>query len=134
MIAQNDIFEQVKKVLLRRADLKLVIVYGSVVTEAFRNTSDVDIAVLLENPMDADDKLDLLGELSNVLKRDVDLVDLYKLNGVLLKQILTKGVIIFKLNDSFVYKLLKRMIYNQSDFMPYYHREVKNRVEDFING
>ena len=64
----------------------------------------------------------------------MDLVDLNRISGVLLKQVLTKGKIIYRKSDDAVYRLLKRMIYNQSDFMPCYNRAVKRRIEEFVNG
>jgi len=131
---QTELIENVRQLLLRYAGVRLVIIYGSAVTESFRGQSDIDIAVLFEEPLTPDQKMTLLGELALALRREIDLVDLYKLNGVLLKQILLKGVIVYKQSDHVLYKLLQRMIYNQSDFMPFYQREMKNRVEQFING
>ena len=131
---QSEIIEQVKKTLENCLGVELVIVYGSAVTNSFRSDSDVDVAVLFEKSLSPDTKIDLLGKLSIVLRRSVDLVDLNAVNGTLLKQILTKGRIVYKKNDAAVYRLLKRMIYNQSDFMPYYNRAVKKRVEEFTNG
>lgn len=111
-----------------------MIVYGSVVTDSFSHQSDIDIAVLFDEPLTPDQKMTLLGELAVALRREIDLVDLYKLHGTLLQQILTKGVIVYQQSDLVLYKLLKRMIYNQSDFMPLYRREMKKRVEQFVNG
>jgi len=131
---QNSLTDPIRQILESYSGLQLIIVYGSAVTESFRKDSDIDIAVLFDKPLDPELKLELLGKLAVALKREIDLVDLFKLNGVLLKQILTKGQIIFKTNDNAVYKLLKRMIYNQSDFMPYYNKAVRRRVEEFIDG
>jgi len=131
---QIELIENIRQLLLQYEGVRLVIVYGSSVTELFREQSDIDIAVLFEEPLTPDQKMTLLGELASALRREIDLVDLYKLNGVLLKQILSKGVIVYKQSDHVLYKLLQRMIYNQSDFMPFYQREMKNRVEQFING
>lgn len=134
MNPQTEIIDQVKQTLAPYPGLRLIIVYGSVTTGSFTEASDVDIAVLFDVPLTAEVKISLLGALVTALKREIDLVDLYSLSGVLLKQILTKGRIIYRKDHDAVYRLLKRMIYNQSDFMPCYNRAVKRRVEEFIYG
>lgn len=131
---QTELIENVRQILLRHRGVRLVIIYGSAVTESFRDQSDIDIAVLFDKPLTAEQKMTLLGELAIALRREIDLVDLYQLYGPLLQQILTKGVIAYQQNDNVLYQLLKRMIYNQSDFMPLYRREIKKRVEQFVNG
>lgn len=131
---QTELIENVRQILLRHRGVRLVIIYGSAVTDSFSNQSDIDIAVLFDKPLTAEQKMTLLGELAIALRREIDLVDLYQLYGPLLQQILTKGVIAYQQNDNVLYQLLKRMIYNQSDFMPLYRREMKKRVEQFVNG
>ncbi len=131
---QNNLTDSIRQILEAYSGLQLIIVYGSAVTESFRNESDIDIAVLFDQPLDPELKLELLGKLAVALKREIDLVDLFKLNGVLLKQILTKGQIIYKRSDNAVCQLLKRMIYNQSDFMPYYNKAIRRRVQEFVDG
>ena len=57
--------------------LRAVYLFGSVVTEHFTEDSDIDVAVLTSEPMDALLRWKLIQQLAIALNRDVDLVDLF---------------------------------------------------------
>lgn len=120
---------------LKEADgVLLVIVYGSAATDTMRKDSDVDVAILCRTALAKEEKLALSQMLCERLRREVDLVDLHTISGVLLKQILTKGKIVIKKDANAYGNLLQKMIYNQQDYMPYYHRALRERIERFVNG
>lgn len=99
-----------------------------------RPNSDVDIALLFDHPLDAEQKMTLMSRLESELGRDVDLVDLFALNGTILKQVLTKGRVLIQTTSGALAKLTQRMIYNQTDMMPYVSRTLIERQRRFIHG
>ncbi|MGM0601032.1 MAG: type VII toxin-antitoxin system MntA family adenylyltransferase antitoxin [Candidatus Rifleibacteriota bacterium] len=127
---QNDkIVNQIKKVLENEKSLCLAILYGSYANGKVHPQSDVDIAVLYDYPLNAPQKNDLLCKLGDKLHKEIDLTDLYNLNGTILQQILCKGRLVIEKQPSKYENLVKRMIYNQADMMPLVQREQKNRLK-----
>ena len=75
--------------------LRAVYLFGSVVTEHFTEDSDIDIAVLTFEPMDALLRWELIQQLAIALNRDVDLVDLSTASTVMQFQVVSTGERIF---------------------------------------
>lgn len=72
-----------------------IYLFGSVVTEHFTADSDIDVAVLTSEPMDALLRWKLLQQLAIVLNRDVDLVDLSTASTVMQFQVVSTGERVF---------------------------------------
>ncbi|NWK55157.1 nucleotidyltransferase domain-containing protein [Verrucomicrobiaceae bacterium N1E253] len=134
----NEIAEQiaasVESVLHGEPEIKLVILYGSVARGKMRCNSDVDLAVLFDHPLSAEEKMKLVEKLAETLGKEVDLVDLHSLNGTILRKILCEGRVIYRDGSGSLARLLQRMIYNQTDMMPYTLRTLKERQRTFIHG
>lgn len=129
-----DIAARVKAVLCDESGLTLAILYGSAATGRMQAGSDVDIAVLFDRPLSAEQKMTLISRLERELHREVDLVDLFSLNGTILKQILSKGRVLVQTKPGGLAGLVQRMIYNQADMMPYVTRTLIERQKRFVHG
>ena len=123
-----------KEMLLMEPGLKLALLHGSVATGRMRAGSDVDLAVLFDHPLTADEKVDLTSRLELGLLRTVDLVDLFALNGTILKQVLCGGKVLVRQRQEDMAALVGRMIYNQADVMPYVRRTLIERQKRFAHG
>jgi predicted nucleotidyltransferase len=130
----QQIADRAREVLQSVPGLRLAFLYGSAAAGRLRGDSDVDVAVLLDRPLDADEKMKLMACLESGLSRPVDLVDLFTLNGAILKQILCKGRVLVKKQSEDLAALLQRMTYNQADMMPYVYRTLNERQERFVHG
>jgi len=129
-----DVIDRVISELKDIEVLKLAVVYGSAASGTMQKGSDVDVAVLFGRAIDVEQKIQLKDRLERVLMRDVDLVDLSGLSGTLLKQILCKGRVVINKDSQALADLYKRMIYNQTDMMPYVIRTLEERQQRFLNG
>ncbi len=69
----------------------MAIVFGSLARGEARRDSDVDVAVQLPTPLDADRKMQLTADIAAMTGRPVDLVDLRTVGEPLLGQILKHG-------------------------------------------
>lgn len=129
----NKIVDALRSELSHLLNLNVAILYGSAAKGALRAESDVDVAVLFANPLSASRRMELAGRFQACLGRPVDLVDLAGVNGVLLKQILSTGRVLVR-NDVAAYeRLLQRMIYNQTDMMPYVRHALHRHAERFAH-
>lgn len=125
---------QIKTILCKEPRLKLAILYGSAATGKMRPDSDIDVALLFDHPLSTDKKMELLARLEHELGRDIDLVDLFNLNGTILRRILSKGLILVQTQPGVMEALVRKMIYNQTDMMPYVTRTLIERQQRFVYG
>lgn len=96
-------FDEVKRMIVDNMDrlieaygIRLVYIFGSYAKGNNNEKSDIDIAVLLNNDYNPMDKLELIGELTSVLRReDIDLVILNSANPVLRHQVIKYGKLIY---------------------------------------
>jgi len=133
-LATPEIIVRAKEVLHAERGLRLAILHGSAATGKMRADSDVDVALLFDHPLDAEQKMMLISHLESALGRSVDLVDLFALSGTILKQVLRKGRVFVQTKPGALTQLIQRMIYNQADMMPYVSRTLIERQQRFIHG
>lgn len=85
----------IKNLLIEKAFAELIIVFGSAVAGRMRQDSDIDIAFLSNKSLDEYEVFIISQELSSLLGRDVDLIDLSKASTVFKANILGSGKIIY---------------------------------------
>ena len=114
--------------------VRLCLVFGSTASGKAVSKSDVDVAVAAAEPLSVDTRMELMEALSLALKRPVDLVDLTTASGPILRVALSKGRVL-KNQDKLLYaRLISRMLFNQTDMMPYYNRILKERRRRYFDG
>lgn len=120
--------------LKKHDEIKLAILYGSFAEKRETSASDLDIGVAGDNPISPDLKLEIIEEAGEKMGRPLDLIDLQTTHGTILKQILTKGSVLFCHDTTLYAGIMKRMLFNDADFMPYYFRTLKEQRERWINN
>lgn len=135
LLTQKD-FEEVKAIfeknineLLQKYHIKLLYVFGSYAKGNNNKNSDIDIAVLLDDNYNSMDKLNLIGDLTLIFKRDdIDLVILNTANPVLRHQIIKYGKIIYEENQD------ARVFFEAKVLSEYMDMEPFRRTQmEFIN-
>lgn len=123
--------EELTAFLTREHDIGMAVLYGSFAKGLERPDSDVDIAVWKDKPLDLENLLDLANRIRQLVQREVDLVDLSKVHGALLSEILTGGTIIL-LRDPVIYEqLLKRMWYEREDDGRFIEKILQERLRSW---
>jgi predicted nucleotidyltransferase len=129
----SELGSLLRDALQKIPDIRVAILFGSAAQGRLTENSDADIAVAGNAVMSMDRRVELAVDLTKVAGREVDLVDMKAVSGLILQQILTKGVMLFK--DPACYAaLLKRMLFEQADMMPYTERVKRAHVERFLHG
>ena len=127
----SDIGKEVGAVLARHPEICLAILFGSVATGRTSRDSDVDLAVARERTLAADEKMALMSELAEATGRAIDLIDLHSVGILLLGQIVKRGRRILGTDERYA-ELMKRYLFEEADFMPYYRRILSERRAAWI--
>ena len=130
----DDLKEQLLLVLAQFPCIRLCLVFGSAASGRAGALSDLDIAVAAAAPLPAEARLHLSETLSGAMQREVDLVDLMVESGPILKQALTKGIIVQNADKLLYARLISRMLFSEADMMPYHNRILRERRERFLHG
>jgi predicted nucleotidyltransferase len=104
-----------------------IYVYGSFAREEDWPDSDLDIAVLLPPEQRIPDLLQLMGDISTRIHRDVDVVDLRRVGDVLRREVLESGRSLFESDPE------KVLAWEASAMSRYahYREEVRDILDDF---
>lgn len=129
-----EIIKQLTEALKNRPEISLGFIFGSVLKQRyFRKDSDIDIGIAGENEFSSVFLLQLNLELSNQFNREFDIVDLNKVSGTILQQVLCTGVLAVNKYPELYAKLLKKMWYDQADVMPNTRFILKYRRDKFLS-
>ena len=109
----------------------MVILFGSLAAGKQRRESDVDIAIDAGQPLTIETKTAMIEEIARCTGRPVDLIDLRVVGGPLLGQILEHGKRL-RGEDGVYAELIKRHVFAEADFMPYYRRILAERRNAWI--
>ena len=80
----------------RYVNIVAIYVFGSIVTAKDRSRSDIDVAIMVRSPMKGTERVQLETSLSNLLKRDVDLIIFGEASPLLQHQILKSGLLVYE--------------------------------------
>jgi len=127
-----DIRPITELLLARHPSITVAVLFGSMATGRARFDSDLDLAVTAATPLTQQFRLSLIESLALAFGRPVDLIDLNQLHGPLLHQILTQGRLILCTDRTHYAELLRRLVYDEADFMPYYRRILAHRRKAWI--
>jgi predicted nucleotidyltransferase len=130
----EELQEMLLGVLSRCPDIQLCIVFGSAAAGRASPESDLDIAIAAGQPLTADRRLELIDAFSAATTKEIDLVDLMVVSGPILRQALSRGVVVQNRDKNLYARLISRMLFNQADMMPYYDRILRERRKRFLNG
>ncbi len=130
----ENLKKEIESILTEFPEIKIAFLFGSAMRDCLKTDSDIDIAVSADKELDLNCKIKLVMRLSAVLPRNVDLVDLQQVTGMILQQVLCTGSIIKRTSSSLHAELLKKMWFNQADMMPLTKMVLKEHCNRFING
>ncbi|MTI80561.1 MAG: nucleotidyltransferase domain-containing protein [Firmicutes bacterium] len=99
MVIEKTDLEIIKKYLIEKVSPYLIILFGSAASGNMRSDSDIDIAFLSNKKISAYNLFLMSQELAELLGRNVDIIDLEEATTVFQMQILSKGKVIYCVNE-----------------------------------
>ncbi|GAO37047.1 DNA polymerase III subunit beta [Sulfuricella sp. T08] len=121
----------IQATLANHPEVRLAILFGSLATGQGHHDSDVDLAIDAGQPLGFKESMSLMAELAESTGCPVDLIDLQTVGEPLLGQILRHGKRLLG-KDSLYAELIKRHVFDEADFMPYYRRILRERRSAWI--
>lgn len=129
-----DVKHILKQYFTTQTSVQLAILYGSFAKGLENERSDVDIAVAGLSEYSSSVLANLNLSISKLLNRETDIVDLNRISGTILTQILTSGIILKKEDTSLYAELTKKMLYFEEDMAPGIRYILDYRREKFLNA
>jgi uncharacterized protein len=126
-----SIENMIRAALASHAGIRTLILFGSLATGHKKQDSDIDLAIDAGQTLDAKSKMALIGKLAECTGRPVDLIDLRTVGEPLLGQILKYGKRLTG-DDAAYAELIKRHVFEEANFMPYYRRILGERRNAWI--
>jgi predicted nucleotidyltransferase len=120
--------------LAEEPDLLLAIIFGSAADGSQRPDSDLDLAVYCRSHMGPFLRQKLSDDIAVKTGRTVDLIDLSKANGALLRQVLRSGQVLFVKSPGILGTLTERLLAWQEDFEPQLNGLLQSRLERFTSS
>jgi predicted nucleotidyltransferase len=125
-----SIDKQLVQCLSKFPNLKLAILFGSQATGTATPSSDIDLALLADQPLSSDYLTQLIEDLGMAFGCPIDIIDLYDAPEPILGQVF-KGRRLLGDNSTYA-QLLTRHLLNTADFVPLQQRILKERREAWI--
>jgi len=105
-----------------------VYVFGTTGSAFERAESDVDLAILSDKKLATVERFGLQEKIAQLLRRDVDLIDLYQASTVLRFQIVSTGQLIF-CADKYTCQLFEMVVYSSYIRLNEERREILNDIK-----
>ena len=128
------IAKEIEKTLKQFPAIKLAILFGSLSQGTAHADSDIDVAVAADTVLNSEQKTQLINAIAQSTARPVDLIDLQQKREPVFGQAITKGKLIFCHDHKLYAELIKTVMFNAADFLPYRSRILKERRKAWINN
>ena len=115
-----------------RGDIDLMIIFGSRAKGRERPDSDLDLAAWRSSKWSVDFHRECVEQITAFLPTAIDLIDLSKIDGPLLQEILCSGKKIYQQQDHLLGVLYVRLMDWRTDFMPTWENMVDQRRKRFL--
>lgn len=124
-----NIIEKCKEVLMEYKEILFAYVFGSYVQGKIRLDSDIDIAIYLEDEIDLDRYLAIKMKLTEVCKREVDLVILNEATPLLKYEIYRNNIPIFSRNRDIETRYKVKLLFEYNDIKRYLDMAYQKNIE-----
>ncbi len=123
----QDVQRSVIDLLSQNFNIVAIYIFGSVASGRKRSRSDIDVAIMVRGQVNGMERVELETALSNIFKRDVDLVIFGEATPLLQHQILKYGYLIYErdLKERIRQEVAARREYLDTSFL-------YRAIEDYI--
>lgn len=114
-----DFIDKCKDILMKYEDIIFAYLFGSYVKGNIRKDSDIDIAIYLKEKIDVESYLQIKMELTEICKKEVDLIILNHTTPLLKYEIYKNNILLFSRNKSIENNYKVKLLFEYSDIKKY---------------
>ena len=104
--------EEVRKYLVEKIECEAIVIFGSYARNTQNSESDIDIAIKSTKKIQPKELFEIKENLENIVKKDVDLIDLDNTQDGIRYEILINGITIYN-KDEMQFELYKLDMYRE---------------------
>ena len=131
--SRKEIISFIKPPISDDVNLELCILYGSAALDQLSANSDIDIVVGSEMSLTNDFCMELSRKLSLLTDREVSVINIEKMEGVILQEVLVKGITLKNLKPNYKAKFLSKMYEFTEDILPFQIMGINKKVANYLN-
>ena len=132
---QTEIVRRITLFFKKQPDVEVCLLFGSAAEDrTISENSDIDVAICAKEPIVADRLAELQLCLSEELAREVDLLDISRLNGLILRKVISNGLRVINTTPELLAYHIKRMLYYSEDMYPNYRMMQNAKLRRFAYG
>lgn len=131
--SRKEVISLITTPITEDVNLDLCILYGSAASDRLSSKSDVDIAVGSEMSLSNDFCMELSRKLSLLTDREVSVIDIEKMEGIILQEVLVKGITIKNRKPNYKAKFLSKMYEFTEDILPFQMMGMNKKISGFLN-
>jgi predicted nucleotidyltransferase len=128
------ITQEIREFLDKRGEVSLAFIFGSFAEGRLNTESDVDIALLFRVEPDISTLTDIMNWISNIVKRDVDIVVLNNASPIIRMQVLRKGRLLKKVDERIYCDFYLRTVKEYDDIKIIRRAQEENILKGKIYG
>lgn len=130
--SKKEILSKITTPINENDYIDLCILYGSAALDHLSPSSDIDIAVGSKKSLSNDFCMELSRKLTLSTDREVSIINIEKMEGVILQEVLVKGITIKNIKPEYKAQFLSKMYEYTEDILPFQMMGINKKVADFI--
>lgn len=124
-----DIINICKDILMKYEDIVFAYIFGSYAQNRIRGNSDIDIAIYLKKKIEIDTYFEMKMNLTEALKKEVDLVILNDATPLLKYEIHKNKILLFSHNKTLEIQYKVKTLFEYSDMKKYLDLSYKRTID-----
>ena len=133
-MTSEEIGLKIRSLLENKPGVEVCLLFGSAAAGKLGVNSDIDIAICGEKAFTPDYLAELQVAIAERLGTEVDLLDMARLNGLILRQVITTGKKILNKNPDLLARYIKKMLFFSEDMYPNCQMILKAKAKRFAHG
>ena len=133
-MTREEVSLKLRSLLEKKPEVVICLLFGSAAEGKMGVNSDIDVAICGDKAFNHDYLAELQLAIAERLGTEVDLMDMARLNGLILRQVITTGKKILNKNPDLLAHYIKKMLFFSEDMYPNYQMILKAKAKRFAHG
>jgi len=133
-VTREEVSLKLRSLFEKKPEVVTCLLFGSAAEGKLGVNSDIDIAICGNSAFTHDYLAELQVAIAERLGTEVDLLDMARLNGLILRQVITTGKKIVNKNPDLLAHYIKKMLFFSEDMYPNYQMILKAKAKRFAHG